>query len=92
MFSDNLPACCAEKGRREELPCWPRRCACDEGNEGSEASYPFAGSLAPVAMDPDVREQIGGGDARSRQMEKNLRPPQPTDRYLPNYFQLLDFI
>lgn len=88
----NLPVWCAGKGRRaEQLPCWPRRCACGEGNEGNGASCPSAGSPAPVATDPDVREQIGGGDdARSRQMEgkMNLRPLQPTDRYLPNYFQL----
>lgn len=86
----NLPVWCAGKGRRAELPWWPRRCACGEGNEGNGASCPSAGSPAPVATDPDVREQIGGGDARSRQMEgkMTLRPLLPTDRYLPNYFQL----
>ncbi len=89
--TQNLPVWCAGKGRRAELlPWWPRRCACGEGNEGNGASCPSAGSPAPVATDPDVREQIGGGDARSRQMEGKmiLRPLQPTDRYLPNYFQL----
>ena len=66
-----------------ELPCWLRHCACDEGSEGNEVSYPSAGLLAPVV--PDVREEIGG-DASSRQMVATTIQPQLTDRYLPNYF------
>ena len=58
-------------------------------SEENQVFYPSAGLLAPVVPAvPDVREEIGG-DASSRQMVATTIQPQPTDRYLPNYFQQL---